>query len=119
MLSGRFGICAAPPFSSARSYYPGTKETRVGQAFQPDFEPYQAGKSDLLPCRGNIDWSAQSQPLCLGQGRTNAHENGVTGGQRKHFGPSLRRPPSLRASVLDAHKIPGGLDTSSQRQVRE
>src|SRR5271157_6389425 len=27
----------------------------VGQPFQPDSEPCQAGKPDLLPCRGNND----------------------------------------------------------------
>jgi len=33
------------------------KKRMVGQAFQPDSEPCQAGKPDLLPCRGNTrDW---------------------------------------------------------------
>ena len=36
------------PKSHPMNYYPGTKETHVGQAFQPDSEPCQAGKPDLL-----------------------------------------------------------------------
>ena len=32
---------------------PARKKHIVGQAFQPDSEPCQAGKPDLLLCRGN------------------------------------------------------------------
>ena len=32
---------------------PARKKRIVGQAFQPDSEPCQAGKPDLFPCRGN------------------------------------------------------------------
>jgi hypothetical protein len=55
---GRVGIIMGHTALLTMSpYYPGTKETHVGQAFQPDSELCQAGKPDLLPCRGNTrDW---------------------------------------------------------------
>jgi hypothetical protein len=40
-------ICDDPGITPAR------KKRIVGQAFQPDSEPCQAGKPDLLPCRRN------------------------------------------------------------------
>src|SRR5271157_6643307 len=43
MPSAELGITAA------------RKKRIVGQAFQPDSEPCQAGKPDLVPCRGNIN----------------------------------------------------------------
>jgi hypothetical protein len=40
------------------------KKRMVGQAFQPDSEPCQAGKPDLLPCRGNTERSTTHSLAC-------------------------------------------------------
>src|SRR5271157_4812852 len=47
-------VLCRPGIACGQTYYPGTKETHVGQAFPPDSESCQAGKPDLLPCRDNI-----------------------------------------------------------------
>ena len=55
----RWGQTLGEAWGQTAFYYPGTKETHIGQAFQPDTEPCQAEKPDLLPCRGNISPSLE------------------------------------------------------------
>jgi len=47
------GLLALAIYNDQGFITPARKKRMLGQAFQTDSEPYQAGELDLLPCRGN------------------------------------------------------------------
>src|SRR5271157_3124056 len=51
---------------------------QVGQAFQPDYETCQAGKPDLLPCRGSTDAHANFRTIAIAPGID--HDSRLPGG---------------------------------------
>src|SRR5271157_2019169 len=79
---------------------PARKKRIVGQAFQPDSEPCQAGKPDLLPCRRNNDHQyppGHSAPGESKQGRRTQSFLDVRVDQNARNEPTLIAVPDLGA----------------------